>query len=136
MISSVRSNRQCCKLGYSSSRARAKIKRNGRCRFFIIHRVLRRCGIGITVAMPSFLVFADTVSRSVITLYYSALSARALLARSIFTISRSARKKNSSFKRAINPFNSTALKEKRKESPRCFRRSACHRVAPKIDPDG
>lgn len=36
----------------------------------------------------SFLVFAGTVSRSVITLYYFALSARALLARSIPTISR------------------------------------------------
>jgi len=29
--------------------SRAEIKRNERCRFFIIHQVLLRCGIGITV---------------------------------------------------------------------------------------
>jgi len=45
----------------------------------------------------SFLVFAGTVPRPVITLYYSALSAHALLARSISAISQcaSVSKKNS-----------------------------------------
>lgn len=86
-------------------------------------------------AMRGFLVLAGTVPRPVITLYYSALSARALLARSIFAISHGALRerleKKFVFKRTTNRFQSTVSIRKKKERKKMHGTFPPSRVPPR-----